>query len=495
MKNLYIWNALFASLLIFSSCEKELDLVPLDKPTTANFYSSPQSAEAAITASYAALQGDLYGIEAILTPTTVTTDDGIPFLTGNADRVALWRYNITPANNWTSSPWGLSYIAIQRCNVAISRIPNIDMDVNKRARLVAEAKFLRAMMYFNLVRFYGGVPLVTTETITSNPESVNVPRSTADEVYNLIESDLKEAESVLPVSNSGNDRGRATKGAAKGLLAKIFLTRAGSNASSQYWTMAASKAKEVIDLGVYDLWANYRDVYEINNRGGKESVFEVMYRTDLTGNFHSSYWTPRGDPRVPFNGFGTIRPTKNLFDQFDSNDKRKAVTFLTSFVHPTTGATVNLTIDNANPALAISFDKLTDLSSKVYGGGGKSFPYMRFSEILLIYAEALNESNSAPTFEAYTAINRVRNRAGMPDLVDLNKQTFKTAVLNERRLELAFEGHRWFDLVRTGQLLTAVNGETSFNRAPQIKATNVLFPIPLRELGVPNSPLTQNPGY
>ncbi len=493
MNTKHLLNVLLITLAI-CSCEKKLDLTPLGNPTTGTFYNTAQDGAAAITATYAALQGNLYGIEAILTPTTVTTDDGIPFLTGNADRIALWKYNIAPANNWTSSPWTWSYIAIQRCNVAIARIPAIAMDETIKKRYVAEAKFIRAMMYFNLVRFYGGVSLVTTETLSTQSDQINIPRSSVDETYNLIEQDLKEAETVLPKAYTGNDRGRATQGAAKGLLAKVYLTRAGSTASSPLWAQAAAKAKEVIDLGVYDLWTNFADVYDKNNRGGKESVFEIMYLTDVSGNFHSSWWSPRGDPRVPFNGFGTIRPTKSLYDLFVPGDKRRDITFLSSYVHPTTGNTVNLSIDNPNFASAITFNKLTDLASKVYGGGGKSFPYMRFSEILLIYAEALSEANGGPNGEAYTAINRVRKRAELADLSGLTKDQFKDAVLNERRLELAFEGHRWFDLVRTGRLLQTVNAETSFGRDPQIKAHHILFPIPLREIGA-NAALVQNPGY
>jgi hypothetical protein len=365
------------------------------------------------------------------------------------------------------------------------------MDENLKKRYVAEAKFIRAMMYFNLVRFYGGVPLVTAET--TSLENVELPRAKVEDVYALIESDLKEGEATLPKSYTGADIGRATQGAAKGLLAKVYLTRAGNTTSSPFWTQAAAKAKEVMDLGVYDLWANYADVFDLRNKGGRESLFEIMYLTDVLGNAHTTYWAPRSDPRVPGTGFGTIRPTKSLWDQFGPNDKRRDVTFLTSYVNPSNSATVNLTIESENFATAVSFWKLADLSSKVYNGGGKSFPYMRFAEILLIYAEALNEVNS-PTAEAYTAINRVRSRAGLSDLGGLSKDQFRDAVLKERRVELAFEGHRWFDLVRTGRLIDAVKAETSFGRNPQIQPHHVLLPIPLVELGA-NKALVQNTGY
>ncbi len=475
---------------VISSCEKKLDLAPLTNPTINTFYKTTEDAAAAITGIYSVLL-DIYTHEVIVTPNTVAADDAVPFLQGNADRRALWSYNFVSINSFTSTPWAISYQAIQRANVAIARIPNIAMDENLKKRYLAEAKFLRAIMYFNLVRFYGGIPIITNET--TSLQNIEVSRNTKEEVYAFIEADLKEAEAVLPLKYTGADIGRATQGAAKGLLAKVYLTQPGNEAVSPSWAKAAAKAKEVIDMGVYDLWENYADVFDLRNKGGKESLFEVLYLTDVNGNWHTTYWAPRGDPRVPSNGFGTIRPTKNLYDLYSSNDKRKAVTFLTSYVNPTTGATVNLSIDDPNPALAISFWKLADMTSKLGGGGGKSFPYLRFSDILLIYAEALNEMNG-PTAEAYNAINRVRTRAGLNPLSGLAKAQFKDAVLTERRLEFTLEGNRWFDLARTGRLVEAVKAETTFARNPLIQPHHILFPIPQREIGA-NPALVQNPGY
>lgn len=488
MKSRYISIAIL--IIVVCSCEKRLDLTPVTNPTVNSFYKTPEDAAAAITGVYSILQ-DIYTHEVIVTPNTIGADDAIPFLQGNADRRALWSYNFVSTNGFTSNPWSTSYQAIQRANVAIFRIPNITMNENLKKRYIAEAKFLRAMMYFNLIRFYGGVPLITNET--TSLQNVEVPRNTKEEVYAFIEADLKEAEVVLPLKYTGTDIGRATQGAAKGLLSKVYLTQAGNEAASPYWAKAAAKAKEVVDMGMYDLWENYADVYDMKNKAGKESIFEVLYLTDVNGNWHTTYWAPRGDPRVPSNGFGTIRPTKSLWDLYATNDKRKAVTFLTSYVNPSTGATVNLSIDDPNPALAISFWKLADMTSKVGGGGGKSFPYLRFSDILLIYAEAVNEVNG-PSIEAYNGINRVRTRAGLNPLSGLTKAQFKDAVLNERRLEFALEGNRWFDLARTGRLIEAVKAETSFSRSPLIQPFHILFPIPQREIGA-NPALIQNAGY
>lgn len=473
------------------ACRANLDVAPLSNRSTGTFYQTAQDAAAAVTGAYGILQ-TVYTHETIVTPTTVGADDGVPFLSGNADRRALWSYNLVTTNTWTGGIWTSAYQGIQRSNVVIARVPGISMDENLKKRYVAEAKFLRALHYFNLVRAYGGVPLVTNEVTTL--DGVEVPRAKVEDVYALIEADLKDAEAVLPRGYTGADQGRATTGAAKGLLAKVYLTRAGTAAGSPFWAQAAAKAKEVMDLGLYDLWANYADVYDLKNRCGKESLFEVLYVTDVVGNWHTTYWAPRNDPRVPANGFGTIRPTKSLWDLFSEKDKRRDVTFITSYVNPNTGRTVNLTIDNPDPALATSFWKLADLTSKIGGGGGKSFPYLRFSDVLLIHAEALSEANNGPTAEAYAALNRVRARAGLDALSGLSREQFKDAVLRERRLEFCLEGNRWFDLARTGRLLDAVKAETSFSRNPLIQPFHQLFPIPQREMGA-NPALVQNPGY
>ncbi|RCR71263.1 RagB/SusD family nutrient uptake outer membrane protein [Larkinella punicea] len=487
MKLRHVFSVLLTGLLL--NCQPDLDVAPLGLPATTTFYKTAKDAESAVTAAYATLLA-IYDSENIVTPTTVGSDDGVPFLTGNADRVALWKYNLVSTNTFVNNVWSQAYSGIQRANVVINRIPGVAMDETLKKRYVGEAKFLRALHYFNLVRFFGDLPLVVGET--TSLEGVEVPRAKTEEIYAQIEADLKDAEGALPRSYTGNDIGRATLGAAKGLLSKVYLTQAGANASSPLWALAAAKAKEVIELGQYDLWTNYADVFDMKNRGGKESLFEVLYITDQLGNGHSTHWAPRSAPIVPSNGFGTIRVAKSLWDGFAANDKRRDATFLTSYVNPTTGNTVNLSIDTSDPALAVSLWKFADQTAKI--SGGKSFPYLRFSDILLVYAEALSEAANGPTPDAYTALNRVRNRAGLPPLAGLNRAQFKDAVLQERRLELCWEGNRWFDLVRTGRLVEAVKSENSFGRNATIQASNQLFPIPQRERDI-NPSLTQNPGY
>ncbi|CAL1516458.1 RagB/SusD family nutrient uptake outer membrane protein [Chitinophaga sp. MM2321] len=488
MRHLFIFIVIT---FLATGCKPDLELAPDGWMASSTFYKNASDAESAVTGAYAMLY-DVYRNEHILTPNVIAADDGIPFLTGAADRVALWKYEMVPSNIYTGQIWSTAYRGIQFSNVVIARIPGIDMDETLKKQYVGEARFLRALHYFNLVRFYGGVPIVTAEITTL--VGVEAPKAPIADVYDLIEADLKEAEAVLPKSYTGGNVGRATQGAAKGLLAKVYLTRAGNTSGSPYWAQAAAKAKEVIDLSVYDLWDNYADVFALANRGGKESLFEVLFVTDIQGNSFTTGYAPRGAPIVPNNGFGIFRVSKSLFDEYAANDKRKAVTFLTSYVNPANQQTVQLSVDNPDPALAVSFWKLADPTVKVGLNGGTSWPYMRYSELLLIYAEALDESKGAPDTEAYAAINKVRKRAGLGDLSGLSKAAFKDAILEERRLELCFEGHRWFDLVRTGRLLDAVKAENSFSRNAPIKSHQMLFPIPQREVDA-NHALIQNDGY
>ncbi|MFC3199932.1 RagB/SusD family nutrient uptake outer membrane protein [Parapedobacter deserti] len=481
---------LLVLLAILQGCDAKLDVAPRGYLTSGTFYKTETDAKAAVIGAYAVLH-ELYWAEHILTPNEICADNGIPFLTGGADRIAIWRYTHNAANIYPGQIWQASYKAIQHSNVIIDRVPGISMDEQLKRVYIAEAKYLRALHYFNLVRFFGELPLVLSET--TNLEEVEVPRSSIADVYQLIESDLTEAEATLPLLHE-TEKGRATKGAAMALLAKVYLTRAGNTPSSPYWAQAASKAKEVIDLKIYDLWEDYADVFTLANRGGKESIFEVQFLTDIKGNHFTTGYAPRGAPIVPNNGFGIFRVTKSLFDSYTADDKRKAVSFLTSYVHPGTGQTVHLSVDDPDPTVAVSFWKLADPTVRVGLNGGTSWPYMRYAEVLLIYAEALNEANNGPTPAAYEAINEVRDRAGLTALSDLDKAAFNEAVLLERRLELCFEGHRWFDLVRRDQLIEAVTNENSFGRNAPIKEIHKRFPIPFREMEA-NKKLEQNSGY
>lgn len=464
-------------------CESQLNLSPVTNLTNATYYQNADDARAALGACYNAI-GNLDPNLDI-----TTTDDAIPFLTGDANRPLLWRYNLTPANTLIGS-YAPAYRGINRSNTIIDRLPSISMDEALKKRYIAEAKFLRALHYFNLVRYYGGVPLVTAET--TSLEGLELERSTVAAIYSLIEADLKEAESVLPKSYPAAETGRATQGAAKGILAKVYLTRAGTTTGSPYWAQAASKAKEVVDLSVYELYQNFADAFALTARGGRENLFEVQYLTDVRGHALGRNFGVRSALIYPSGGAGIARVSASLLNAYTAADKRKAVTLLTSYV--VNNVTTILSATDPDPTKAVSFQKLWDKTAKTSGGEGTSIPILRFADILLMQAEALNEANNGPNTEAYAALNRVRIRAGLAPLAGLSVAQFKEAVWLERRMELAFENSRRFDLVRTGRLAEAVKSENSFTRNATIQPFHNLLPIPQTDMDA-NPKLVQNPGY
>jgi len=225
--------------ILMMSCESKLDLTPVTNLTNATYYKTAEDAKAALGACYAAI-GNLDPFADL-----VTTDDAIPFLTGAADRPQLWRYEITTANSFITYYAG-GFRGINRSNIVIDRLPGIPMDETLKARYVAEARFLRAVHYFNLVRWYGGVPIVTSET--ASLEGLEVEKASVEDVYKLIMEDLTSAEAALPATYPASDLGRVTKGAAMGMLAKVYVTMAGTNRQSPYWAQAVAKLKQVITI-------------------------------------------------------------------------------------------------------------------------------------------------------------------------------------------------------------------------------------------------------
>jgi len=447
---------------------------------TENFYRTQEEAIAVVNAVYQRLSADMYNrfVEVLSDLTTDDYKNGIgmpnPFL------IDLEYYNFTSENTFVASNWTQHYDGINRANVVLSRVPNIIMDENLKQRILGEAHFLRALFYFNLVRWFGGVPLVTTET--QDLSNLNVPRASLEEVYALIIEDLKFAETTLPATYGSSDLGRATKGAAKILLGKVYLTQ-------KDWSNTVQKLEEVIKNEAtynYDLHANFRDNWIQATENGKEMVFAVQFlQNPGQPNGMMVLSAPRN--RVPgLNGNEADIPTVDLYNAYQSGDTRRDATLFTS-----------LTV-NAN-----TYTFPHPLFYKYYDPGAFGVPQqsnnnvfvLRYSDALLMYAEALNELQG-PTAEAYNAINRVRRRAfqdNSHDLAGLNKDTFRDAVYKERRLEFVLEGQRWFDLVRTDRLLTVMQNHKE-NGTINIKPHQVLFPIPQRDRDL-NPSLEQNSGY
>ena len=469
------------ALAILAGCEESLEFEVKDRITLENFFQSREDAIAAVNAVYDVLGAvDLY-CSSLWLIQDIASDDCDAKPTWNDPNAHQFdRYTLQATNNYTTNIWKDSYRLISRANLAIDRIPEIEMDEKLKERLLGEARFLRALSYFNLVRLFGGVPLVLH--VESDIDAYRVPRADRESVYAQIISDLEDAAAVLPATYSGSNRGRATRGAALSILASVHLTRG-------EWAGAAERASQVMDLGVYDLWADFKDNYREENKNGKESIFEVQFYTGeqpentriVISGLPSIYAFPAG--------VGIILPTEDLLSSFEEGDHRYESTFFEEYSY--------FGMNRFEPHIWKHWDQGAYPPDKT-GQSGANFPVMRFAEILLIYAEALNELNQGPTAEAYEAVNRVRARARngvegvVPDLAALSYQEFRTAVLKEKRCETVNEGHRWFDLVRTGNLEAYVKRAKGDKASPQ--PFNYVFPVPQREIDL-NGNLEQNDDY
>ncbi|MGA0557106.1 RagB/SusD family nutrient uptake outer membrane protein [Larkinella sp. VNQ87] len=434
----------------------------------------------------------------------------------NADVRSLAVLGHSSGNLRVYEIWQMHYAAIKRANVALEKIPAIDFDAQLKARLLGEAKFLRALYYFNLVRLYGDVPLILEYQKFVSASDYAVARTPSVQVYAQIEKDLTEAAGVLPVSYSSPDVGRATQGAAKALLAKVYLTKASLplNLVSHYAdaVRTAEEALSPADGGTgrygYNLFTNYADVFLPATKNGVEHIFSAQFRSNSLsqGNGQNSRSILNGIPglvgsyadMVRFYTVGNDRYF-SVYKLYKNNDRRKRVTFVTSFVSPTNGRRYALPIANA----AVPNDS-TPFFNKAWDPGATgttsesaaNVSILRYAELLLIHAEAENEANG-PTVKAYRSLNRVRNRAGLPNLTpNLSQAQFRDSLYLDRRLELVFEYQRWFDLIRQKDAAGNSTFVQNLHRVGKTNATEKhrLYPIPQSELD--NNPLlVQNPGW
>jgi hypothetical protein len=474
-------------LLTATSCDDFLKEDPASLMVDSNFYKTEADADAAIVAVYDGLndQSSIFyrGIYLLAELTTDNAECGQGV--ANANIFALKNFTYGPVNDRIYVLYTAVYKTIANANVAIDKIPAIPFNDAKKNRLLGEARFVRALLYFNMVRLFGDVPLVLNQ-VTSLGD-VNVPRAPASKVYEQIISDLEFAEQNLDATNASGNVGRATKAAASGLLAKVYLTL-------KDYPKARDKAKAVLDDPQFGLVENYFDIFTPENRFNKEIVFAIQNKgnTGAGNGFAMALFLPRST--IPLPGGGTVAgnsadvPTEEFYNSFKTGDLRKTRTFFTEY--DAGGGKVSF-----RPHWYKFFDPSAIAN---LGEGSMNYPILRYSDMLLTYAEALNEIGG-PSAEVFGAINQVRRRAyGKPsatpnaavDLSGLSKTALQDAILDERRWEFGFENHRWFDLVRTGKLLSTLQAKGS----TAIKPYHVLFPLPQRELDVNNS-LTQNQGY
>ena len=407
---------------------------------------------------------------------------------------------------WVEDYWNASYATIDRANKVIANL-GVVTDARLHDQYEGEAQFIRAHLYFNLVRLYGPVFLVTRKT--GADEARHMQRSPVEEIYALIESDLNEIidNQKLPLKYEAADLGRATLTAAKALLAKVYMTR--YEAGSEKYVKAGSLLREVLaEAGSPSSAADlvpYADIFSIENEMNAEIIFAVRYKAGKLG-----LGCPFGSLYGPLNNGGAVimgsprhynYPSDNIIAAFNNNgrggetDLRKDVCLKESYIH----ANGNL-IDDKSGRWCDKF--LSPITSEY--DGENDFPILRVGDMILLLAEWLNET-AGPSEEALGYLNMIRGRAGVDayTLADLGtKYQFRVAVRNERRLELAFENQHWFDLMRWGVAMATVNeflsteiffSEYAYTVNP-IAEWQVLLPIPIAVTNI-NSEVAQNPGY
>lgn len=481
MKTKIIISTILA--FICTSCGDDfLDRTPHSQANVADFYRTPDDIEVAVNGAYRTLQySGQYG-QAIWVIGEIASDNSIAGRPVNPYQ-DIGAHQIPSTNGVVEDGWYHNYQGIQAVNTLLNRMQDIEFtDQQRRNQLEGEAKFLRALMYFNLVRVYGDVPLVLTET-SSVEEGYEQGRTPTEQVYEQIIQDLSDAdtEGYLPWEHADADKGRATKGAAKALFGKVYLTL-------HDFQQAANYLGEVIDANVYDLLENYEDVFDIDNANHAESVFEVQFKKgtgqDLGSNFFHvmSPFTAGSLITGVGSGSGFGQPSEDMITSYEENDLRKDVSLQEGFTNED-GEFI--------PEPWIS--KYIDPSPFAQGDNDNNFPVIRYADVLLMYAEALNELGYEPDGDAFMYLNLVRNRASLDDLSNQevpDQQSFRLAIEEERRHELAFEGHRWFDLVRTGRLLPVMN-----SKGYDLEEYQRLFPVPQSQIDVNPDLITQNEGH
>ena len=469
---------LFIGLTILA-CEDFLEEEPLDSVAPEAFFQTEVQVDIALNGMYHRFINENWYRRAIWNFTILGTDIGRFRATTNVIFASYDTYTVDPSNRWIEGFMGQAYVTLNAANTVINRVQGSSLSEELKTRAIAEAKFIRARTYFDMVRVYGGVNIKTDETISPQVDPSDFPRHTAAEVYDQIILDLTDAKAGLGLEP--RTVGTPTFWVAQALLGKVMMQRAGtlneSNAD-QLWADAASELDNVINNGPFELLPNFADIFDLANEGSIEHVFSIKFSRELSGGHMGfRFMGPRGRDVVPGNGFHTILVDTNFYANYTPADTRRLATARQD-------TTINGEFIEYRDGLAVN--KYLDPAPRDGHRGDNDHIYMRLADVLLLAAEAHNEV-SGPNATAYGYINQVRNRAGLPDLTTgLDQATFRDALLAERALELAFESHRKFDLVRMDKLV-----EVMAAKGINITRDDYVQPIPqsfLDELGWENNP-------
>jgi hypothetical protein len=488
-----------ATIGLGASCNNFLNPKPSDVLTTENFYKTAEDAVAAVNAVYGQCQ---YLYLYFFYVSDISGDDVIATANFGSDGHQLADYTFDRTLSWFDYVWTNSYQAITQANIVLQRVPSITMDTTERRRILGEAHFLRALLYFNLVRFYSDVPLVLTPLTSAS--QAQLPRTPAATVYAQIITDLDTAIVYLPLANtySGTDVGRASQGAAQALLAKVYLTQGN-------WTQAAAEAATLIQTGQYSLNTSWLTSFQVSAQlTNPEDIFQIFYASPteaagVLGSIVTLFNLPSGYPGG--DAYGLMQAIPSLVSSYSATDVRGnhggiMISPYTDLDNRTTTWTV--------PAGA-AFHKWLDetnaqnMTARAWEQQGNSWIILRYADVLLMYAEAVNEGGTPVAgLTRDGTYNQVLLRADPSATPEggLGQDDFRDSLRVQRRKEFLMEGQRWFDLSRWGVLDSTITAKTTEIVALYPGETTVhgvvsnLFPIPQTEINV-DPKLTQNPGY
>lgn len=475
-----------AALLILGavnqSCSDDfIDVSPteaIEESALGEIYNNNEGANSLVTAIYAKFLDWNMSTFAWIGVTSIVSDDadkGSSASDSGSDKDILDALSFTPSTPSFKELFASNYQGINRCNQALKYLPQLDKaDSQLRERLTGEAKFLRAFMYFTLVRSFGGVPLVDHVPVTGNEADkiMTLTRKSKEDIYAFIEKDLKDAIEVLPTGTGGQ---RATKGAAHALLAKVYLYQ-------KKWQLAVDETNLVTG---YSLTPVFQDIYKVSGENNAESIFEINGSGGTAGRAIQQYSQVQGARGTTGWGWGFATPTQGLYDAYSANDTRRDATIIHRDMTLYDGYYVGPNTDNKFYNYKAYSSNYRDQAST-----DVNIRYLRYAEVLLIKAEAMNELGQ--TSAAIPFLNQVRNRAGIGNTPAVSQADVKADIWKQRRLELAFEHDRWFDLVRTGQAAAAMaaDGGKVFK-----VGTHELFPLPQDFIMEAGGLSAQNPGY
>ncbi|MBT9188265.1 RagB/SusD family nutrient uptake outer membrane protein [Zobellia russellii] len=487
-------------ILFFSSCSDEfLDITPNHYLTEGNFYQTEEDIDQAVLGVYGSLQDYVLSAHFLEEGRSDNTmydnllDQGS--LGGGRQYGFLDQFKMTSDAGPVADAWNGIYSAIKDCNVTLENLSKADIDPVLAQRSEAELRFFRAFYHFVAVRYWGDVPLLLAP-INSAEEAFALQRNPISEVYGAIIEDAEFAISNLPQNYSGDDIGRVTQGAARMLLAKVYLTR-------KDYSNTVQQLNTIVSSNQYSLLTDYAAIFDPANKNHNESIFEIQFKEGFEGessNFIYQF-APVGSRGVVFlgpeSGPGRNIPTTDMVEAYEPNDLRKDI---------------SVAYFDRNPSPLYYINKYNHDTDPDFSRTPNNWPLYRYADVLLMLAEAINEQ-SYQTGTPFNLLNMVRTRAGLGELTSTDlpdQESFRNAIAQERRVELAFENHRWFDLLRTDKAIETITafgikekanptltppdfiayGAESF----AITQEKLLYPIPNNELDL-NPNLTQNPGY